>query len=125
MGTVFMYQASRPHSSVWNSVAINFGVPYLSISVSLNVLLTLMIVTRLVLHCRNIRAAMGSPGGIGGLYKAVVTMLIESCALYAVNSLLFIGSWGTGSYAANIFMPMLAQAQVRVLPTTAMFGEAV
>ena len=75
MGIMLVYQATEVtdgvHFSVW------FGLPYFSISLSLNVLLTLMIVIRLMLHARDIRASMGGTG-IGGLYKVIVTMLIES-----------------------------------------------
>jgi len=112
MGITFIYQTSQPNSSIWNSTAINFGLPYFSISLSLNILLTLMIVTRLILHSRNVRYAMGAPGGTSGLYTAIVTMLIESCAIYAVNSLLFVGPWGAGSHVADIFLPILAETQV-------------
>ena len=74
-----------------------------------------MIVTRLIMHSRNIRNALGARGGAGGVYKAVVTMLIESSALYAVSSILFIGPWGAGSWVADIFLPILAQNQVRLV----------
>ena len=74
-----------------------------------------MIVTRLILHSRNVRTAMGAPFGATGLRKAIVTMFIESSALYAVNSLLFIGPWGAGNHAADMFLPILAETQVRVL----------
>ncbi|KAF9646468.1 hypothetical protein BDM02DRAFT_3012112 [Thelephora ganbajun] len=113
MGIMLIYQTSQPNSSIWNSVAINFGLPYFSISLSLNILLTLMIVGRLILHSRNIRNAMGVPAGASGLYRAIVTMLIESSALYAVNSLLFVGPWGANSHVADIFLPILAETQVR------------
>ena len=113
MGITFIYQTSQPNSSIWNSTAIDFGLPYFSISLSLNILLTLMIVIRLILHSRNVRAAMGAPGGASGLYKAITTMLVESCAIYAVNSLLFVGPWGAGSHVADIFLPILAETQVR------------
>ena len=90
------------------------GLIYLEVSVSLNVLLTSMIVLRLALHDRSVRAAMGTPGRIGGLYKAIVTMLIESCALYAVASLLVIGPANARDIStAAIFLPILAQTQVR------------
>ena len=72
-----------------------------------------MIVIRLVLHMRIIRTTKGSPSVHSGLYKGIVTMLIESSALYAVNSLLFIGPWGAGNHASDIFLPILAQTQVR------------
>jgi hypothetical protein len=92
---------------------IDFSIPYGSVSVALNILLTLMIVIRLILHGRKVRAAMGAPAGISGLYKTVVTLLIESSALYAVNTLLLIGLWVADSGAADIFLPILCETQVR------------
>jgi len=88
------------------------SLPYFSIAISLNILLTLMIIIRLVLHSRNVHAATGSPAGISGLYKTVVTMLIESSALYAVSSLLVIGPMAARGLAVNLFFPILAETQV-------------
>jgi hypothetical protein len=113
MGIMLIYQTSQPNSSIWDSVAVSFGLPYFSISLSLNVLLTLMIIIRLVLQSGNIRTAMKAPSGATRLYKGVVTTLIESSAIYAVSSLLFVGPWGSGSHVADIFLPILAQTQVR------------
>ena len=102
-----------------------FGIAYLSISVSLNVLLTLMIVIRLILHARNVRTATGSLAGISGLFKTISTMFIESCALFTVTSTLVIGAlasfiygqnfgdiWIVGRITADIFFPILAEIQV-------------
>ena len=110
---MFLYQTSRPAISAWAANANKFGTPYLSISISLNILLTLMIVTRLVLHTRNNRAALGASGGIGGLYKAIVTVLIESCALYAVSSLLIVAP---KTSVVEAFLPILYETQVRTPP---------
>lgn len=90
----------------------DFGTPLYSISLSLNVLLTLMIVVRLFLHERSIRKATGGRITAGGLYKAINTMLIESCAVYALTFLLFMGPWAAGSSVANIFFIALAGSQV-------------
>ena len=109
MGIMFLYQLSELTGGVYLSVW--FDLPYFSISLSLNVLLTLMIVIRLILHTRDIRASMGGTG-IGGLYKVIVTMLIESSALYAVNSLLVLGPSSAGNSASDIFIPILAETQV-------------
>ena len=111
---MLIHQAGGPNSSVWGSVGHSFFRIYISVAVSVNVLLTLMIVTRLVLHSRSIRAAMGTPGGIGGLYKTVITMLIDSCALFTVSSLLVIEQSSSG--VVDIFFPILAETQVRVSP---------
>ena len=113
MGIMFLYQLSELTGGVYLSVW--FDLPYFSISLSLNVLLTLMIVIRLILHTRDIRASMGGTG-ISGLYKVIVTMLIESSALYAVSSLLVLGPSSAENSTADIFMPILVETQVRAFP---------
>ena len=109
MGIMLVYQTAELTGGVW------FGLPYFSISLSLNVLLTLMITVRLVLHSRDIRTSMGETGN-NGLYRVIVTMLIESSALYAVSSLLVLGPSSAGNSAADIFIPILAETQVRAFP---------
>jgi len=90
---------------------------YMSLSLSLNFLLTLMIVARLVLQSWNIRAGMGPSAGISGLYKSIATMLIESSALFAVSSLLVVVPMGLDHPIAELFVPILAETQVRVFPS--------
>ena len=81
MGVAFIYGSSRPNSiTLENATITEFGAPYFAISATLNVILTLMIVIRLILHSRNVRNTIGPSAGAGGLYKAIVTMLVESCA---------------------------------------------
>ena len=99
----------------WDLSNAQSTLPYLLISLSLNILLTLMIVVRLFLLDRNIRATTGSPGGISGLYKTVSTMLIESSALFAVSSLLVITPLAAGNLVAKMFYCILVQTQVRAL----------
>ena len=109
MGIALVYANSELAGNAWA------GLAYLSISFSLNVLLTLMIIIRLILHVRNNRAAVGI-SGIGGLSKAIITMLVESCALYAVSTLLVLGplcSDKTGASIMNFFLHILPQTQVR------------
>ena len=106
LGTMSVYWSARPSAHI-----MPFLIPYNSISLSLNVLLTLMIVVRLILHARDTRTILGKTG-IGGLYKAVVTILAESCALYAVNSLVYLGLLGAGNLVVYVFSPTLSQTQV-------------
>ena len=114
MGIVFIHQLSRP-TGVLCLVSANVGIPYFSISLSLNVLLTLMIAVRLILHSRSTQVAMGAPAGVSGLYKNVISMLIESCALYAVNSLLFIIPWAAGGNWVAVVLPLLGEIQASLV----------
>lgn len=114
MGIGFIYQGSQPVNIVTKYVAIaHFGTAYYSISLSLDFLLTLMIVGRIVRHTRKIKSAMGVLAKPNSLYTTIVTILVESCALYTVSYLLFLGPWASSSPVSNAFFPMLAQNQVR------------
>ena len=95
---------------------IDVSTSYYSICLSLNVLLTLMIVVRLILHIRNIRTAIGTSDGSSGLH-IVITMLIESCALYAVSVLAYTVSWATNSSALYLFNGLGGTIQVCVVFT--------
>ena len=93
-----------------------FLTAYISLSATLNVLLTLMIVVRLVMRGRSIRVTTGSSAGIGGLYKTIATMLVESSALFTVSSVLLIGTWAAGNPISTLFTFILAENQVRNFP---------
>ena len=106
MGATFIYQTAKLLQGIEWAI-----IPYFSISLSLNVLLTLMIIIRLILHARSTRTALGI-AGIGGLCKAVITMLVESCAIFTVNSLLVVGPLGASNVVSNLFTVILGQTQV-------------
>ena len=106
LGLSPLYQRNGPGSPLATS--------YYSVSSSLNLLLTLMIIARLVLHSRNFRNAVGASSGAGGLYTAVVTMLVESSALYTVTLLLYFVPAAAHSYVAYIFIAA-GEIQVRAV----------
>ena len=85
---------------------------YYPIALSLNVLLTLMLITRLVLHSKNIRSAMGTQGGVSGLYKTIITMLVESGALYATSFVLFLGPSTAQNDVQEVTLQILPAIQV-------------
>lgn len=99
-----MYLSSLPEDVLKaTAIANDFNYPYFAVSLSLNVLLTSMIVIRLILHRRNIQNAMGASAGAGQLYGAVITILVESSALYAVSFLLFFVPWIAGIWVGGSF----------------------
>ena len=67
-----------------------------------------MIIVRLLLHHRNIQHAIGTTG----FYMPIVTMLVESCALYAIALLLYIIPLALGSLALDLLSNMLGPIQV-------------
>ena len=111
-GIIFLYKNASPGGGTWSSSAVNFGYPSFMTSLLLNVLLTLMITSRLILHSRSLKNAMGPSATINGVYKTILTVLVESFALYTVNFLLFIGTWSAKSAFVYTFFPILVETQV-------------
>lgn len=100
------------HAASLNGYSVSAEITYFIVCLLLNVLLTLMIIARLVLHRRNIRNAIGASFGAGGMYASIITMLVESAALYAIGYLLYIVSFASNGYAGYIFTPPLGEIQV-------------
>lgn len=98
-----------------SAASLNIDTSYTSICLSLNVILTLMIVARLILHSRNIRRATGTSDGTAGLYTTIVTMLVESYALYAASLVFYIVPWALESWVVSIPAKILGPIQVRVV----------
>ena len=114
VGIAHIYEFSA--INVLTDTSMNLNTSYYSICLSLNVLLTLMIVIRLVVHIRNVRKVTGASDGSTGLHTAtatVVAILIESYAIYAIALLLYIIPWVISSPVVALFSKALGTMQVR------------
>ncbi|KAG7097043.1 hypothetical protein E1B28_004434 [Marasmius oreades] len=109
MGSLYLYQLSQPNANLFTKQAVDFGLPYFVLSTSLNVLLTILLCSRLIFHQRWIAKTLLRTQVP---YMSIVAMLIESSAIYAACSIIFIGTYGAGNIASSIFLPVLAQTQV-------------
>ena len=115
LGTAYIYLVSVP---IWRTsvIALNIATSYYSICLSLNIILTLMIVVRLMVHIRDVRKATGALNGSTSLHTAaatVVTMVIESYALYAITMLPWVVTWAVESWVVTLFSGAVGSIQVR------------
>ena len=83
---------------------------YYAICLAFNLLVTLMIVTKLILHRKNLQHAIGTSNAATRVYTTIVTMLVESYALYAItllsvvvtSALQSVGVYVTGKILTNV-----------------------
>ena len=94
------------------SITADITSSYYAICLALNVLLTLMIITKLTLHRRNLQHAIGTSNAITGVYTTIVVMLVESYALYATTLLSYILTWALKS--AGVYLTSKIQGNVTV-----------
>jgi heme exporter protein D len=108
---MYIYENTKPVSYSSN-VFMGIYFAYYWISLSLNVLLTLMIVTRLVLHKRDIQNVIGTSTGFSGLYNSLITIIVESYAPYSIACLLSLGLSIAKSRIEYVVRPALGHFQV-------------
>lgn len=112
IGMVYIYENARS-TSFESTFAMRIDMSYFAIALALNIILTSMILIRLVLHSRTIRKVIGPSELAGGLYRTVITMLVESFSIYAIPLLLYIATWASDSFLAYPFSAILGNTQVR------------
>ncbi|KLO11089.1 hypothetical protein SCHPADRAFT_831580 [Schizopora paradoxa] len=101
-----VFQSVQPNSSFWSTVTVQFAVPYYSLSMSLNIIISLIIAFRL-LHMRRMIAPLGNEHT--KVYTSVAAMIIESAALFSGTSLIYIICYARNSNVQNLVQPVLDQ----------------
>jgi len=109
MGCVLLFQLTQPNANLWTKTTVNFGIPYWSISTSLNIIVTLLIVGRLMFIRQRTRAVLST--NHSRTYTSIAAMLVESAALYSITALLFIITYARNSNLQNLLLPVLGQVQ--------------
>jgi len=107
MSILTVFQSSKPGSNLWSRVTVQFILPYWALSISLNVFLTLIISFRLLRMRRAARMILSAEHA--KTYTSVITMIIESAALFSITSLWFIICYAMGSKVQNLILPVLDQ----------------
>ncbi|KZV76098.1 hypothetical protein PENSPDRAFT_731351 [Peniophora sp. CONT] len=89
MGTLWTLQSSQPGLSFYSALPQAYGISYFTISLSINIILTLLIVGRLLHYRASIMASL--PAAHARHYLSLATVLIESAAaLYTVFATCFL-----------------------------------
>ncbi|KAI0674422.1 hypothetical protein C8Q78DRAFT_1076065 [Trametes maxima] len=109
VGTAFLRDIRELGFALWTNARTAPSLAYLSLSFSVNVVLTLVIVLRLLVARREIKDTLGS--SYARVYTSVMAMVIESASLYTVVALLSIVACAAQSPLQNAVLPILGQLQ--------------
>ncbi|KAF5348728.1 hypothetical protein D9758_006797 [Tetrapyrgos nigripes] len=108
-GILLLVSVTHSDNSFFSEQSVNIGTAFWSISMGLNIILTVLIVVRLLLSRYRVRNTIGPRYGQN--YISIISMLIESAALYSIWALVFLITYARGSAAQNILLPPLGQIQ--------------
>ena len=107
MGLMWLLQISS--SGPFENSSINWTIPYFTLSLSLNILVTIAIVLRLLVYRHRIAGVLGSSHG--SQYTSIAAMIVESAAIYSVFSICFLIPFALNSSISQIFLQALGQVQ--------------
>jgi hypothetical protein len=121
MGILFDIVSAQP-TGFFSAIAMKIALAYFSLTLTLNLLLTLMICLRIWGYQRLIRESLGAD--YGKQYTSITTMFIESAALYTAVSIAVLATFATGSTLSQIFLGIAPCCQVRrlLLHVTGMYS---
>ncbi|KAL0058280.1 hypothetical protein AAF712_015051 [Marasmius tenuissimus] len=110
MSVVTLIQSTRPNSSFWSTTAIDFALAYYSLTVSLTIVATTLMILRLLTFRRRFKNVLGEAHA--KKYTSIVTLLVESSALCAVWSVIFLGLYIVNHPVQFVFLASLAEVQI-------------
>ncbi|KAF8690389.1 hypothetical protein AX14_002949 [Amanita brunnescens Koide BX004] len=109
LGVMWAYLSSRPGLSLYSKLPLAIGTAYYVTSLGVNLLLTILIITRLLLYRRAVSKSL--PAGYTNHYLSVATIVVESVLLYSIFALAFIITYALNNPMNQIFMYMGSACQ--------------
>ena len=109
---MWAYQSSRPGLSLYSQLSVKIGTAYYATSLGVNLLLTILIITRLLLYRKAVLKSL--PAGYTKHYVSVATIIVESVLLYSIFALAFIITYALNNPMNQIFLYMGSACQVRI-----------
>ncbi|KAF9449999.1 hypothetical protein P691DRAFT_758591 [Macrolepiota fuliginosa MF-IS2] len=87
--------AGKPGGNFFGGRTINFGTPYYTITIGLNIIVTILISVRLLRLSRAISQVLGRDSS--RMYTNIVALLAESAAPYSLVGIMFLIPYAMGS----------------------------
>ncbi|KAG2039752.1 hypothetical protein BDR03DRAFT_991702 [Suillus americanus] len=109
VGIMFLLQVTS-NSPYFSSTNINYTVPYLSLSLALNIIISIVIVLRLLTYRHRISKVLGS--SYGTQYTSIAAMIVESAALYSAFSVAFLTLFLLNNPISAVFIQSFTQVQI-------------
>ncbi|KAJ7577888.1 hypothetical protein C8J56DRAFT_869333 [Mycena floridula] len=109
MGILLIFTSAQPGHTFNSADAVEFGTAYFSISLSLTVIVTLIIVSRLVYLQHGVSKALGNTSEYRDHHISAWTIILESSTMYSVVGFIFLVLYNKNNPASNIFTQLMVQ----------------
>ena len=104
---------SSPSQGEFGILSLKLATCWYVFSISVNVMSTIAIITRLLWRRKEINDILGKEHSKA--YTGIVAMLVESASLYSIFGIIFIGTYLRKNYVSEIVLPTLGNLEVSIL----------
>ncbi|KAJ7807860.1 hypothetical protein B0H14DRAFT_3881764 [Mycena olivaceomarginata] len=108
-GTLWVLQTSQPSLSIYRALPVTYGTSYYTLSLGVNIILTLLIIGRLLVYRRNLLENLAVAHGAH--YISLITIIVESAALYSLFALLFLITYAINHPTNQVWLPVASACQ--------------
>ncbi|KAJ7876050.1 hypothetical protein B0H14DRAFT_2714429 [Mycena olivaceomarginata] len=109
MGTLWVLQSSQPSLSLYSALPMAYGTFYYTLSLGVNIILTLLIIGRLLIYRRNLLENLTAAHGAH--YVSLITIIVESAVLYSIFALLFLITYGINHPTNQVWLTVASACQ--------------
>nr|GAT49119.1 predicted protein [Mycena chlorophos] len=109
LGTAWTYYSTRADASFYSLLPQHLGTAYYAVSLGANVVLTLLIISRLVAYRRALLQCL--PPDLASHYISLATVIVESAALYSVFAVLFLITYALNNPTNQIWLGVASDCQ--------------
>ncbi|KAJ4485577.1 hypothetical protein J3R30DRAFT_3281599 [Lentinula aciculospora] len=88
MSILLIYESAQPGANFFVGHAVDFGIPYISLTISLNIIVTALICGRLLYLRTEVNKILGP--SYAKMYTDIIAILVESAALFTVLGIVYV-----------------------------------
>ncbi|ESK90420.1 hypothetical protein Moror_13668 [Moniliophthora roreri MCA 2997] len=102
LSIVSLIQSALPGSSWFGQSSVDFAVPWIALTCSLNIIITILITVRLLIARRQINKVLKSKE-LSQVYTGVIAILVESALPFSVLGIILAALLGAGNTVYTLF----------------------
>ncbi|KAG2151243.1 uncharacterized protein EDB93DRAFT_1103191 [Suillus bovinus] len=99
MAIIMVVESAMPMSDIWQGLAAQFGISWVALTVSFNVIVTVLIISRLLYYHHRVRSILTDEQK--GVYTGTMEILVESALPFTILGIAYLATYIQGVPSAT------------------------
>ncbi|KAJ7071991.1 hypothetical protein C8F01DRAFT_1102101 [Mycena amicta] len=111
LGCLWTFYSTQPSSNFYTTLPLHIGTAYFTVSLSSNVIVTVLIIGRLLFYRRSLLKSYLLPEELTTHYISLATVIVESAALYSTFAVLFLITYALNNPTNQVWLGVASASQ--------------